>query len=439
MSHFVSQGELAVQGSGVVQQDKGMHLGTSRISAAALALVLIDIDPAVFKAFLQNGLVFLAQRRQRIVHGLLGFSVGNAAVHFRHQRGIDIIEMQLANTQQLLAQTDIAMHLVHVLVNGFDQVVIHSRGNVGGIQGSIQSVVILSGIGKELQLLVLGIEQSGSGVLEPGKAVIEIFVSAAAQHPVLAFFQAHKGALGQRMPVSFPIHGIGERDIRIGEGAIDGIRSLGHLSCGSQQTFFLGRKGVCLPAAQIRQVTAVALQFRAGGIEALQSLLVDCHNLRSSKAGSCRQRHHSRHIFTGHSLGVGVPGIFIRAAEAIVAQPIRLYIHLLNLLQVLIQRLGAFCQAAFVGCHCGAGLLQGGQFLFPCLIGHKQVFNRPLVLSGNFASGRNFLYLFHNDILHFLSRKYTLVKSVSGCWNCCLFIIPQNAQNAMPLAFSLEI
>ena len=241
------------------------------------------------------------------------------------------------------------------------------------------------------------------------------------------------------MPVPFPIHGIGKGDIRIGEGAIDGIRSLGHLSCRSQQTLFLGRQGVGLPAAQIRQIPAVALQFRAGGIEALQGLLIDCHNLRSGKAGSCGQCHHSRHIFAGHCLGVGVPGIFIRATEAIVAKPICLYIHLLNLLQVLIQRLGTFCQTAFVGCHCGTGLLQGSQLLLPCLIGHKQVFNRPLVLSGNFASGRNFLYLFHNDILHFLSRKYTLVKSVFGCWNCCLFIIPQNAQNATPLAFSLEI
>ena len=54
VAHLVGQGELAVQGAGVVQQHKGMDLGACGVSAAPLALVLIDIDPAVLEALLQK-------------------------------------------------------------------------------------------------------------------------------------------------------------------------------------------------------------------------------------------------------------------------------------------------------------------------------------------------------------------------------------------------
>ena len=61
MTHLMGQRELALEGAGVVQQDKGMNAGTGGIGAAPLAGILINIDPAIFEAVLQNGLIFLAQ------------------------------------------------------------------------------------------------------------------------------------------------------------------------------------------------------------------------------------------------------------------------------------------------------------------------------------------------------------------------------------------
>ena len=86
MTHFVRQGELAVQRSGIVEQDKRMHLCACAVGTGAFAGIFINVDPAVVKALLQNFAVVVTQRCQRIIDIFLCFFDRRFFVYTGNQR-----------------------------------------------------------------------------------------------------------------------------------------------------------------------------------------------------------------------------------------------------------------------------------------------------------------------------------------------------------------
>ena len=412
MTHLMGQRELAVQRSGVVQQDVGMHHRPGGIRAAALALVLVHVDPAVVEAVFQNGAVIVAQRRQRVVNGLLGLLVGNVLVHIFQQGGVHIVEMQLVHAQQLLAQTDIAVHFVHVLVDCLDEVLVHGGRDVGRVQRRFKGRVVLPRLGEEFQLLVLGIEKGGSGGLERSQRTVKIFIGALTQHSVAALLQADEGSLGQGMLISLGVHGVGEFQVCIGEGAVNGVGCLRHFARRRQQLFLRGGKGMRLAAAQVGQIAAVTLQLGTVGIELRQLLVGNRHDLRGIKAARRVQCYCNAHKFSGHGLIGGVPGILVRPAHTVAAQQISLGIDLLKDFHVSIQRLAALTQTSREGSQRLLALRQRRQFRFPCFVGGVQVFNRPLVLRRNLIAAGNFFDFFHNEpSCFFLLLYHTIQKN----------------------------
>ena len=187
VTHLVGQSKLAVQCAGIVQQHVGMDGGASGISTAALALILVNVDPAVVKALLQNGPVVLAQRSQGIVDSLLRLLIGDMLVNAGQEWGVNVIEMQFFNAQQLLAQADIAVHTGKLLVNRFDQVVVNRHRHIGAVQRGFQRGAVFSGIGEEFQLLILAVQNGRRRIFEGSKAVIEVIVGAFPQGAVRAF------------------------------------------------------------------------------------------------------------------------------------------------------------------------------------------------------------------------------------------------------------
>ena len=298
VTHFVSQSELAVQSTGVVEQHKGVHIRTRRISAAALALVLVYVNPAIVKALFQNPAVVLSQGRQSVENGLLGFLKGYMPVGGGHQRRVNVIEMELVHPQQLLAQPDIAVHGGQLLVNGFNEIFVDGHRHIASVQGSFQGRAIVSGLAEEFQLLVLTVQHGGGGVAHARKSIVEIFVGTFPQYPVGAFFQQHEGTLGQGMTVSLAVYRIRKFQVGIRQSAVGSIRQLGHFLGGSQQLFLLGRQGVGLSPAQIGQIPAIPLQLGNVPVEAFQRLIGNGHDLRGVKAARGVQRHHRAHEFS---------------------------------------------------------------------------------------------------------------------------------------------
>ena len=288
------------------------------------------------------------------------------------------------------------MHLVHVLVNRLNEVLVNRSGDIGGVQRRFEGRVVLPCLGEELQLLVLGVEDGGSGGLEAGQSAVKIFVGALTQHPVAALLQADEGSLGQRMLVSLGVHGVGEFQVCIGKGAVDGIGRLRHFARRCQQLFLCGGKGVRLAAAQVGQVAAVTLQLGAIRVELRQLLVGNRHDLRGIKAARRTQRHHNAHKLSGHCLVGGVPGILVRPAHAVVAQQLSLGVNLLHGFQISAQRFAALTQTSREGSQGLLALRQGCQFRFPGFVGGVQIFNRPLVLRRNLVAAGNFFDFFHN-------------------------------------------
>ena len=60
MTHFVGQGKLAVQSAGIVQQNIRVYGCACRVSTASFTHILVNIDPAIVKAFLQDLSVIFA-------------------------------------------------------------------------------------------------------------------------------------------------------------------------------------------------------------------------------------------------------------------------------------------------------------------------------------------------------------------------------------------
>ena len=297
--------------------------------------------------------------------------------------------MQLVHTQQLLAQTDIAMHLVHVLVNCLDQVVVHGYGHIGAVQSGLPGRAVLPGLGEELQLLVLGVQQARGGVAHAVQSIVQILISALAQHPVAAFLQRYKSALAQGVGLSLTVHGIGIVHIRIDKGAVDRIRGVGHFPGRCQQTLLRGGQGMGLSAALIVQIPAVTLQVGASLVEALQSLLRDRHDLRSIEAERGTDAGQGAHELADHGLIGGVAGILIRLAGGVIRQQLHLAAHILYQMQKCAEGLAALAQLAGVSgnlvlsCHqCGKGLLPG-------LVGHIQVLQCPGIFLRDFLTGSN--------------------------------------------------
>ena len=207
--------------------------------------------------------------------------------------------------------------------------------------------------------------------------------------------------------MGFPlgIHRIGEGHIRIGKGTENRIRGLGHLSGSSQQLFLGGRQGMGLPAAQVSQVPAVALQLRAIPVKALQRFIGNRHNLRRVEAARSAQGHGGADELTGHGLVHRIAGVLVPPAHTVIAQPVGPDVGHLRLIQIVIQTFPAFPQPSGKGAEFFPLPFQGGEIFLPGFVRGVQVLNGPLVLRGDLAALGNFLGLFHHIILPGNARR----------------------------------
>ena len=151
------------------------------------------------------------------------------------------------------------------------------------------------------------------------------------------------------MLISLGVHGVGEFQVCIGEGAVNGVGCLRHFARRRQQLFLRGGEGVRLAAALIGQIAAVMLQLGTVGIELRQLLIRNRHDLRRIKAARRVQCYCNAHKLSGHGLIGGVPGILVRPAHTVAAQQISLGIDLLKDFHVSIQRLAALTQTSREG------------------------------------------------------------------------------------------
>ena len=191
------------------------------------------------------------------------------------------------------------------------------------------------------------------------------------------------------MGLSLAVHGIGIAHICVDEAAENGVRGVGHLPGGGQQPLFCGGEGVCLSAALVVQVAAVALQLRSSLVEALQSLLGNGHNLRGRKAERGADGGEHAHELANHGLIGGVAGVLVRFAHGIVCQQLGLAVHVLYQVQECAEGLAALTQLSGKGCGLILSRSQGRKRLLPAFVRGVQVLQRPGILLRNLITGTN--------------------------------------------------
>ena len=141
-----------------------------------------------------------------------------------------------------------------------------------------------------------------------------------------------------------------------------------------------------LPAANVPQVPAVALQLGLGSVKAVQGLVGNGENLWCLKADSGRKGNSGAHVLTLHGLILGIPGVLICFPHTVVGQILRQDPHSLRLLQVS-QELGrAVRQMTGV-----SGQLLGHDFQLlqvgaPGLVRGVEILNGPLVGLSNLTA-----------------------------------------------------
>ena len=349
VAHLVGQGELAVEVVLVVEQDEGVDRAADGVGAGALALVFIDIHPPLVKAALQDLAVLLAQHSGGLQHLLPGLGEGDLLVGLGEHGGVDIVHVQLVQAHGLLPQGHVAVHLVHVLVDGLDEIVVHRHRHLHRGQGALQGAVVLSGPGEEDVLAHLRVEHGGQGVAAAAKDAVEGPEGVLPQYPVPALHEGDIGTVGQGVLLPLAVCHGGEAHVGVVEGVEDAARPLTHLAGRGQQVLLGGGEDVVLLQPGLVQVPAELLQFRLLPVEPLQIPVGDSHQFRALKGNGAAELDHEAEAAALHGLVDRVGGVLVVFDERIDKQFFHLLVCLLGPGQVVVEGLGALAQAAPVG------------------------------------------------------------------------------------------
>ncbi len=183
MAHLMGKCRNGIQRSGEVQQNERIGIiGAGRIGTAGFPNIWIHINPAVFIRCPDPVDIVFAKRCHRIQHHLLCLLIGIACMITGRQRCIDIIVMQLIQAENLLAQCDIAVHRIHVVMHSLNQIVIDRYRNVIGSHGCLTGTFIAAqlclgsgsfyaaciGRGKCMNMLAVGIVIGHKAVFTKG-------------------------------------------------------------------------------------------------------------------------------------------------------------------------------------------------------------------------------------------------------------------------------
>ena len=360
-----------------------------RVRARALALIFVYIDPVVCKAFFQHSTVFVAERSKCLQRGLLGLFVIDFDILIGNDRGVQIVEVQLVYTQQLFAQTHIAMHGGQTVADGRNQIVINLDRHFGAVQGGVQGRVVAACIGEELQLLHLCAEYGGRGVAVLAIHAVQRMEGIFTQHAVGRLEQGDKSAVGDRMGLSLTVHSIRKGHVGIVEHGKDIVRALSELTGSGQQRFALARQRVRLLTADAVKYQTVVRQTGRSLIEAIQRLVRDGEQFGCGERVSVTDCDSQIGEFCSHLLIDCVSCVLIALALCVVTERVQLFAERIAKAQIFEQGVGGVGQMTLEA----AQLVQHGLCLgvagAPGFIRGENIGQRPLKLRIDLRTGGN--------------------------------------------------
>ena len=105
-----------------------------RVGTCPLAVVRIQVDPALREGALRSGRVVRAERRERFEDTRLRFVCRVVQIDRRYERGIQIVVVELRHLEHALPQLEISMKRREVVIDAVDEAHVDRRRNVGSIE-----------------------------------------------------------------------------------------------------------------------------------------------------------------------------------------------------------------------------------------------------------------------------------------------------------------
>lgn len=121
------------------------------------------------------------------------------------------------------------------------------------------------------------------------------------------------------------VHHGGEGQVGIPEGGADPVGGIRHLPGGGQQLLALGGEDVGLPAADLVEGALIGQKLRLGGVEEVEGIVVNGHDLRRCEGAGAEDGHIGAHGLAPEVLIGAVAGVLVALAAGVgveAAQPL---------------------------------------------------------------------------------------------------------------------
>ena len=348
VTHLVRQREFAVKGVLVVQQHIGVYSRAGGICAAALPLVLVNVYPAVLNTLAEYRTVVLAHRRQGVVDLLLCLLERDLHLNVADDGSIQVVGMQLVNAQQLLAELHILVHVVHVLVDCLNKLLVNLHRNLVAVERCLERAVVLPRPGTERQALHLGSQNRRRGIPEVLIYSVQALKRRFAQLPVVGVHERNVASVSYLVLVPVLVGGVREFQVGVVEHREDIVRGACHFAGQRHDTLLRLGENMRAFAAHSVNAQAVKLHFRLLPEETLHGVVIYREYLGGHErcgAGNANKQHFQT---ADHVLVLRVPGILVVPALGVVNKTLQQDGHIVVRPEVFQQLCGIRAQQTLI-------------------------------------------------------------------------------------------
>ena len=267
-----------------------------------------------------------------------------------------------------------------------DEIRVDLDRHLGHVKGRFERRIVAARVGEELELLELRVQRGGVGIAELARALVVGLEGVFAQRAIGAHQHGDERAVRQRVDLALCVGHVGIAHIGIVEHAERAVRAFADLARGGENLFALGRKDVCLAAAQLVDAAAIGLELRLLGIEARERFVRDRHDLARFKRARTVQRDRHGKRLAAHALIEGVAHVLIAAAARVLHELRNAHRDLIAEREPVEQRFRALAELAGVGGHALRICLERFELLAPLIVACKYVAQVPGELLGHLAA-----------------------------------------------------
>ena len=251
-----------------------------RIGAAALALVLVYVDPTLVESAPHRAHVLLAKRRHRFEHQLFGRLVAERAFDLLRKGSVQVPRLHAFHAEGFFLQRHVFVQRRQFSVHRRDQAVVDGHGDLVAVQRSFQRRSIAAQAREGGVFLDAGRIGRAQRVAELRKRPVNALERFAAHAAIRRRDVAAVTFLRQRPLFALFVGDLAELHVRVGEHGKDLVGRPGQLAHRRHDGFLFGGKDVFFLEQDAPQHQAVQFQFRLLRQKGLDFRLVGGEDLR---------------------------------------------------------------------------------------------------------------------------------------------------------------